>query len=538
MDTRGRHGRAALYCASFYIALCAPALWAQTPVRFTITGFTVEGPLQSEAAKHQPLLAPFTGENRTLDDLQSARAALEGALREDGHPFAIVRLPAQTMPKDGSVALQALEYRIGRVTVDGAEHHDEANVLNSLPALSTGATPALGALNAQLQLANANPVKRTAVVMEPGLNDTVNFDVQVRDARPWRIATTLDNTGTDETGRLRLGLGFQYANLWNRDHVLSAQYVTAPHDDDHPSQLALPFEDDVRIWGASYIAPIPQLRGSLEVYGGGANVDSGVVAGVFDITGKGSVIGTRFTLNLPAQTVWAQRVSLGYKSRKYDNDVQITGGSEQLVPDYRTSPLELGYQADARYAKLALSGGVTFAQNLPGGSLSSDADFDEVRAGAVNDYLLVTFNAGAHYDLGRGGELALRLDGQYTDDLLVPGEQFGIGGASSVRGLEERQFTADRGLSASLEYFTPNLFPKLSRTSTRLTAFIDGANGKTLQPTGFEDGSIDVASGGLGLRFATGHNLSLQLDYGFVFDPNPALGTGNGRWHGVFSWFF
>lgn len=513
-------------------ALAAPA------ARFEVSRFEVEGGPLPDPERLDALFAPYTGADRSLGDLQAARAALEQHLREKGHPFAVVQLPPQTVAKDGAVTLKVLEYRVGRITVDGARHHDEANVLRSLPALSVGAVPALGALDAQLQLANGNPVKRTSVVMQPGLHETIDFAVQVQDARPWRFATTLDNTGSQETGELRFGLGFQHANLWNRDHIISFQYVTAPHRDDDSDSLALPFEDDVRIFGASYLAPIPSLRGALELYGGSANVDSGIVAGVFDITGSGSVLGGRFELNLPTHRIWEQRLALGYETRDYDNDVQLAGGSEQLIPDYRVNPLALAYEAEAQHAQIGASVGLSLSHNLPSGSNSGAADFDAVRAGANRDYTIWRLNGGAQLGLGGAGEIWVRLEGQYTSDLLVPGEQFGIGGMNSVRGLEERQFIADRGLSASVEWLSPNLFPSWEKTLSRIVLFVDGASGQTIDPTAMERGSIDIASAGAGLRFGNGRNISLRLDYGHLIDPDPDLDTGSGRWHGGFSWFF
>jgi hemolysin activation/secretion protein len=521
----------------FAVLACPLALAQRPPEQFAVTGYRVDGTL-APAAGVEALLAPFTGPGKSLADLQAARDALEKALRAEGHSFAVVRLPPQTIAAGGVVTLSVMEYRVGRVTVEGARHHDEANVLRSLPALATDSVPAMGALEAQLLLANSNPVKRTSVVMETGTRDTIDFAVQIQDARPWRFATTLDNTGTPETGDLRFGVGFQHANLWNRDHVLSLQYMTAPHSDEDPQQLALPFEDDVRIWGASYLVPLPRLRGSLEIRGGEANVDSGVVAGVFAITGSGSVFGGRFLLNLPVRTALAQQVWMGYDSRRYDNDVQVSGGSEQLVPDYHVSPLTLGYQADARLARVDLRAALHVSHNLPSGSLSSAADFDAVRAGAARDYSIVGLDAGLHYGLGRGGELSLRLEGQYTHDLLVPGEQFGIGGAHSVRGLEERQLTADRGLFGSAEWQSPNLFPGARSSTVHVAAFIDGATGRTLNATGFERSSIDIASAGVGLRFGSRRSLSLQLDYGYLIDPDPDLNLQSGRVHGSFSWFF
>lgn len=534
VQTHVRAGAAALLFASFAAPLAVFA--ATPPARFEVSRYQLEGGPLPEPARLGAVLAPYTGADRTLEDLQGARAALESLLRENGHPFAVVQLPPQTVSKDGAVTLRIVEYTIGRITLDGAQFHDRDNVLRSLPALAEGAVPQLGALDAQLLLTNDSPVKRTTVTMQPGLHDTIDFAVQVQDARPWRFATTVDNTGTDETGKLRFGLGFQHANLWNRDHILSVQYVTAPHRDEDPGQLAFPIEDDVRIVGGSYRIPIPRARGALELYGGNANVDSGVVAGLFSITGRGSVLGSRFVYNLPTREAWTQRLSAGYETRDYDNDVQLEGGSEQLVPDYRVNPFSLGYIAEAQYRQINASAQLTLARNLPSGSNSGAADFDAVREGATRDYTLVRLGGGAQLGLGGAGEMAFRLDSQYTSDLLVPGEQFGIGGMNSVRGLEERQFISDRGVSTSLEWLSPDLFSNAPRFTTRVLVFVDAAWGETIRPTAFEQGSIDVQSIGAGLRLGNGQSLNFRLDYGHLIDRPPELQSG--RWHGGFSWFF
>ena len=41
----------------------------------------------------------------------------------------------------------------------------------------------------------------------------------------------------------------------------------------------------------------------------------------------------------------------------------------------------------------------------------------------------------------------------YSPDLLISGEQFGLGGAHSIRGFEERELSADKGIQASLEIY-------------------------------------------------------------------------------------
>ena len=47
------------------------------------------------------------------------------------------------------------------------------------------------------------------------------------------------------------------------------------------------------------------------------------------------------------------------------------------------------------------------------------------------------------------------FSGQFTDALLISGEQFGVGGVGTLRGFEERSVTGDSGYQLSLEVWFP-----------------------------------------------------------------------------------
>ena len=61
-----------------------------------------------------------------------------------------------------------------------------------------------------------------------------------------------------------------------------------------------------------------------------------------------------------------------------------------------------------------------------------------------------------------GWQLQGRLNGQYSPDALVSGEQLGLGGANSVRGYEEREIVGDSGFFAALELHGPDVAKRLS----------------------------------------------------------------------------
>ena len=94
---------------------------------------------------------------------------------------------------------------------------------------------------------------------------------------------------------------------------------------------------------------------------------------------------------------------------------------------------------------------------------------------------------------------------------MISGEQFGLGGASSVRGTGERPVSADRGLLASLEITTPDVQPGM-----RLIGFVDTGWLRNNNPNGTSKPASDqLASVGLGLRYSAGW-LGISADWGRI----------------------
>jgi hemolysin activation/secretion protein len=99
---------------------------------------------------------------------------------------------------------------------------------------------------------------------------------------------------------------------------------------------------------------------------------------------------------------------------------------------------------------------------------------------------------------------------QYSPDVLIAGEQFGIGGIGSVRGTElERPVTGDKGISGTLELSTPELEP-----GWRLLGFVDAGYVRNNKPDFVLNPPSDrLASIGVGTRYVRGP-FSLAIDYG------------------------
>lgn len=531
--------RTALAALLGWQALCLAQSPAGDP-QFPVTRFNVAGATLVTSDEIDRVLQPFTGPERTLADVQQARAALEATYARLGYGATQVVLPEQEI-KDGVVELRVIEGRLTGATIEGNRFFDAPNVRRSLPALAEGQPLNTARLALELRLANESPVKQTTVVLKEGADEgDLAAQVRVEDQRPWRFSLGLDNTGTPETGNYRVGVGFQQANLFDRDQVLTLQYATSPSEADDPSQFALSPNKNVLIAGAGYHIPLYGLGDSIDLVAGYANVNSGVVQNLFAISGSGWVYAGRYNFGLPAAGPLEQKLSLGFDWRIYNNDVAQVGTSTSVVPDYVIHPLSLTYAGVYRSEGQELSFTLAGVQNIPGGTDGNQAAFDAVRPGAEAAYTLGRANVNYVLGLPRGFQGRARFTAQYTRDELLPGEQFGIGGMDSVRGFLERQYSGDRGYSGTFEVYSPDLGAQLEVRGlrVRLLAFYDYGRVYLVNPDAFETKVIGISSVGPGVRIGYGTSLTLRFDYGFQIQRGVPPSSDTSRANFSLVWVF
>lgn len=518
------------------------ALLAQAPAgepvfdvrRFDVTDATLVPRGEVDAA-----LAPFLGANRTIADVQQAREALAALYARRGYGATQVVLPEQEI-KDGVVRLQVVEARVGQITVEGNKSFDEENIRASLPALVPGQPLDTARLASELQLANESPVKQTTVVLKGGDHvGEVDAQVRVADQRPYRFSLSLDNTGTPDTGEYRIGVGFQEANMWNLDHVLNLQFVTSPTKEDDQSQISLSPNNNVLIFGAGYHIPLYRLGDSIDLVAGYANVDSGVVQNLYNISGSGRVYAARYNFGLPRAGALEQKLTLGFDSLYYDNNVVPVGTTTAIVPDYVLHPLSLAYSGVWRGQADEVSFYATGVRNIPYGQNGDQAQFNLVRPGADAQYTLARFNGNWLHRFPHDLQARVRFTAQYTRDELLSGAQFGLGGMDSVRGFYEREYTGDKGYSGTFEIYSPDLAASLSNgIRARLLAFYDYGSAWLNNPQVFEAPVTRISAAGPGVRVAYGTTLSLRLDYGFVIAKGTPPTTSSGRANFSLVWVF
>lgn len=471
------------------------ALPAATPV-FAIKGFNVTGDNPLGDGETIRVLAPYLRANATIETLQQATTALEKALRDKGYGLHRVALPPQDV--GDTVTLNIVRFTINKVAIEGRSLYDEGNIRRTLPELREGQTPNFKALAIQTAIANENPNKQVQLgIREADEPDQIDATITVKESRPWTFGLSLSNAGSESSGKDRVTVSGGHTNLFNRDHQFVGAYTTS-------------FErmKDVKQLGLSYKVPLYSLGGVI----GASYTRSDVVGnfGAFTSTGAGHTAGINYTLYLPPDGGRRSYVTLGLEDKVFDaakiNDILVPG---QL--DRRSRPVILGYTARTESDTSVWGYNVDLAVNTGSGA-NNDLVSYQTEDPRITARRWKAVRGGVSYSAPVAGTWVLGARGQfqYSPDVLISGEQFGLGGLGSVRGTRfERPVSGDKGLSGSLELTTPEVTPGL-----RFLGFVDAGRLGNNSPNGATKPSFDrLSSVGLGLRYGNGP-FAVSADYG------------------------
>jgi len=473
-----------------------------------IEHFQVKGNTLLDAGLIERLLEPYKGDARSYTDIQLALEALEGAYRNAGYSAVHVVTPEQEIT-GGTVTLQVIETVIGKVTLKGSKYYDNTNIRNALPALKEGVTPSARDLSQNIRLANENPTRQVDVVLAIGEEEnTVDAEVNVQDSSPHKFFVTADNTGSKSTGMYRTGLGYQNNNMFNRDQALTFNYITSPGHVKDVTQVSL-----------SYRIPVYSLGDSIDMLASYSDTNAGTTSvggpggALMTYSGTGVVYGLHYNHYLPRRGDYASKFVFGIDPRTSTNNCVLSGATCQNTPDISLLPLTVTYGGTISKPVYVADYSTSLVHNFPGGRLGGPDVFKVSRPGTSADYNILHLTGSVSGVLPLDWQYRLAGNAQYAN-ALISSEKLGLVGSNAVRGFLEREFSADEGYVLNLEFYTPELAPKLkiSDGSFRLLGFIDNAGGWNKQLPGEQGNHLSVGSVGLGLRYTQSKNLTLRLD--------------------------
>jgi hemolysin activation/secretion protein len=516
---------------------------------FNIDHFEVDGNTLLPAAEVERLVAPMAGPHQVYGDIQKALEALESAYRKAGFSTVGVYVPEQELTS-GVVHITITENVLGNIEITGNQYFDNGNILNGLRPLKIGEAPNLRDISAAIQLGNDNAAKQVSVSL--GVSEIpgqIDAKVAVTDSKPRRIFVTVDNTGTDTTGKWRTGIAWQENNLFNRDHVATLAYTTSP---DMPSGVS------VNLFSLGYRIPFYAYGDSLDFIYGKSSVNtpnsSPTLGTSLAIVGKGDVAGVRWNHYLPREGENTGKIVFGFDYKHIDSSCMLNGDDFVLgaCTPYTTRPLSITYVGQQTSVGQQIDYNIGLVRNWAIGARHQNKDPSEVNFTENDRYSFISgrtsqddfmiLRGGASLFKGWQNDWQVRLAGtlQYSPYAIVSSEQLGLVGSTAVRGFDERAISTDSGVITNAEVYTPELAAKMHIPGNlRLLSFYDFATGYNSHINGgTTPGTVNVASMGIGARYSFGTDFNVRADLARVMIAGetvtgqpPAVRRGDWRAH-------
>jgi hemolysin activation/secretion protein len=264
--------------------------------------------------------------------------------------------------------------------------------------------------------------------------------------------------------------------------------------------------------------------------------ETATAAGQLQFNGDGQVIGVLVNKQLQRFGEFEQKIGIGLDLRLFLNDCEILGlppgACGSAGESVSVNPLSLAYTA-RKGGRTPAGFSFGLSQNLGLlGRNGSAANFEAVRPGAPKHYWLGRAGGFATMTLPQQWKLHGRISGQFTPDALVPGEQFGIAGANTVRGYLEREVVGDQGLAGSVELYAPEFVEPFGtpQSMLQLLAFADAGkvwNHESTPCVGAQS-SCPLASFGVGLRWEL-HSLQVRIDLAHALKNGNSTSAGENR---------
>jgi hemolysin activation/secretion protein len=502
---------------------------------FAILEYQVEGNTLLRPIDIERAVTPFLGENKTIKDVERARAQLERVYRDRGYKTVQVNIPPQRVG-EGTVRLSVLEGRVGKLKIAGSRYHSLQVIRDKLAQLSPGNVPDFNEVQKEMGTVNrSDDLRVTPILRASDTPGRVDVELTVKDELPLHALLDVNNRYNANTTHLRTTGELRYDNLFQANQSVSFQYQIAP------LQPA-----DAKVWSASYVIP---TAGSLVWAFYAVHSDSNVAAvGNVDVVGKGDIYGIRLITTLPtASQTFYHSFTAGVDYKDFKQSVVQEGASSSIESPVSYPPFTLQYSGtwlgplttdDVGRSATANSRSTT---NLDLGvsfiirGLGTDwRQFANKRAYAGTSYIILHPSLAREQVLPGHWAVMAKIDGQLASGPLINNEQFAAGGADSVRGYTEAERLGDNALHGTLELRTPELLRgnALKAEQSYVLAFAEAAKLQILQPLPGQTSAFTLASAGLGLRFKS-HGFTLSLDGARILKDGYV--TPSGRFRGLFD---
>jgi len=488
--------------------------------RFDIWEFAIAGNTLLEARLVERAVYAHLGPERTIEDVEAARQALESAYRDAGYGTVLVDIPEQDVV-NGVVELRVVQGEVERLRVTGSRYFSLGRIKAGVPSLAEGQVPYLPDVQDDLaQLNRATPDRRITPVLRPGRTPgKLEVELKVDDSLPLHAGVELNDRYSRDTERLRLNANVRYDNLWQREHSWSLAYQVAPQN-----------RDNVEVFSSTYMFRIPDSNRIVTLYGVKTSSDVATV-GTLGVVGEGTIAGVRGTLPLPAFDGYFHSLTLGLDYKDFGESIELLGADSLNTPiSYQMWSLSYSGTWIGEHGETELG---VILNAAPRGLGNTEKEFENKRFQSKPNFIYMTVRLSRLQPWWFGSQLYGLFEGQVADSPLISNEQFAFGGVQSLRGYLESQVFVDDGLRATVELRSPSFGPWLWERLERLRVhgFVDAAHGRIQQPLPGQDIDFTLWSTGLGLRLGAFDGFDAELDWALPLKDSGDIDAGESRVH-------
>ncbi|OUC13934.1 MAG: hemolysin activation/secretion protein [Alkalinema sp. CACIAM 70d] len=460
--------------------------------QFKVTGSTVFSQVDFDR-----VVAEFVDLPITLTELFQARSAVTNLYLQKGYITSGAYIPPQKL-SEGIVEIRVLEGSLQAINVTGTQRLNPGYVRSRIGLAAQRPLNRERLLDG-LRLLQLDPrIKNLSAELSTGDRPGQSvLDVRVVEANTFDASLTLDNGRSPSVGTDQRKLQLQEANLLGMGDSLSVGYGNA---------------NGSNSLDVGYTVPLSPHNTTLSFsYGGSSSSVIERPFNILDIESKSRYY--ELTLRHPLQQTPTQELAIGItgswrqSQATFLGDLPFPASGADENGKTRVTAVRFFQEWTQRTSRQVLAARSQFSLGLNafGSTINSDAP----------DSRFFAWRGQAQWVrlLGPDTLLLLRGDVQLADRPLVGLEQFGLGGADTVRGYRQDSLLTDSGLLLSAEVRIPIARFGRQQNLLQLTPFVDFGKGWNLGDQA-DPATNTLASVGLGLRLQLANALTARLDWG------------------------
>lgn len=450
----------------------------------------------------------------TMGQISELADQISVLYRKKGLLYATAIVPVQDV-NNGTVRMELLIGRLGKVTVEGNKRYHADRISQPFERLKGKPIEQRGVESALVRL-NGYPGLKVTGVMQPGSKvGEGDLVASVQQERPFEFSLGGDNFGRRETGEGRLRARVQWNNPLGIGDQASVYFQPSFSNLSPLPQKYAAGDYTLPLWWVGSevkfffrynqfdINPIPRQKGTVfdgDTHEGGAELAQHWIVGR--------------TLNVSTYEGFTRKQADTFVNRDlaFRDVLAVVHG--RVEADYTDQLLQgiTGVMLEFRHGIPDIAGALNSegdpataidgARDVPPDRLGDTKGFagGDFRSASASIYRFQSLQPLAEalhssfFEAMKSHRLLLRVEGQWSDSLLVPLEQFSMGGSTNVRAYQPSEALFDRGVFGSIEYQMPvpfitnkpAFFGKNWGDLVQLAAFYDYAWGRLNDPRSSE----------------------------------------------------